>query len=73
MVRVRKLVDRLFVSDPISVARSLYEMSLDGTLWWHLSLTLIEMTLGYILGVSVGIALAIVVSSLPGANRSCGR
>jgi NitT/TauT family transport system permease protein len=56
------LIDSLFVSDPISVARSFVQISLDGTLWWHLKLTLLEMTLGYILGVAVGVGLAIVIA-----------
>jgi NitT/TauT family transport system permease protein len=56
------LIDSLFVSDPISVARSFVQISLDGTLWWHLERTLLEMTLGYILGVTVGVGLAIVVA-----------
>ena len=56
------LIDSLFVSDPISVARSFVQISLDGTLWWHLELTLLEMTLGYILGVAVGVGLAIVIA-----------
>ena len=57
-----RLIDSLFVSDPISVARSFMQISLDGTLWWHLRLTLLEMTLGYILGVVVGVGLAIVIA-----------
>lgn len=60
-----RLVDRLFVSDPIAVTRTLFEVVLDGTLWWHLRQTLVEMALGYVLGVTVGISLAVVVSSLP--------
>lgn len=56
------LIDRLFVSDPISVARSFVQISLDGTLWWHLERTLLEMTLGYVLGVVVGVGLAIIIT-----------
>lgn len=59
------LIDRLFVSDPISVVTSFVQISLDGTLWWHLESTLLEMTLGYILGVTVGVALAIIVTLIP--------
>ena len=59
------LVDPLFLSDPISVLRVLYEIVVDGTLWWHLEWTLIEMALGYVLGVSLGLALAIVISGIP--------
>ena len=60
-----RLVDRLFVSDPVAVARTLYAVVVDGTLWWHLQRTLIEMALGYVAGVSIGVTLAVVVTSLP--------
>jgi NitT/TauT family transport system permease protein len=60
-----RLVDRLFVSDPISVARELFESIADGTLWWHLRMTLIEMALGYVLGVTIGVSLAIAVTGIP--------
>lgn len=60
-----RLVDKLFVSDPVSVARALIEIVADGTLWWHLGQTLIEMTLGYVLGVGVGVGLAVLVTAIP--------
>ena len=63
------LVDRLFLSDPISVARVLYQVTVDGTLWWHLEQTLIEMTLGYIVGVTTGVALAVAMTSLPWGQK----
>jgi NitT/TauT family transport system permease protein len=63
------LVDKLFLSDPISVARVFYEIIADGTLWWHLEWTLVEMTLGYVLGVSVGIGTAIVITGMPWAPQ----
>jgi len=59
------LVDSVFLSDPISVVRSLYGIVVDGTLWWHLQSTLVEMTLGYVLGVGVGLGLAFLVTSVP--------
>jgi NitT/TauT family transport system permease protein len=60
-----RLVDPLFISDPISVARTLFTVVLDGTLLWHLQWTLIEMALGYVCGVSIGVALAVAVTSVP--------
>jgi NitT/TauT family transport system permease protein len=60
-----RVVDRLFVSDPVTVARSFVQIVADGTLWWHLEQTLIEMSAGYVLGVAVGIGLAVVVSGIP--------
>src|SRR5262249_1006836 len=38
-----RLIDRLFVSDPVSVVLTLVQIALDGTLWWHLWQTLVEM------------------------------
>ncbi len=64
-----RLVDSLFLSDPISVARVLYEITLDGTVWWHLEWTIVEMTLGYVLGVIVGLGLAIAVAGIPWAPQ----
>jgi NitT/TauT family transport system permease protein len=63
------LVDSLFVSDPISVATAFYEIVANGQLWWHLQWTLLEMTLGYIVGVSVGLGLAFIVTALPWAQQ----
>jgi NitT/TauT family transport system permease protein len=60
-----RLVDRLFVSDPISVARVLIQTISDGTLWWHLRMTLIEMALGYVTGVTIGVGLAVLVTGIP--------
>jgi NitT/TauT family transport system permease protein len=59
------VVDRLFVSDPVSVATAWFKIVADGTLWWHLERTLIAMSLGYVVGVTVGIGLAIAVSKVP--------
>lgn len=58
------LIDSLFLSDPISVGRALYEIVVDGTLWWNLQSTLVEMMLGYVLGVGVGLGLAFLVTSV---------
>lgn len=60
-----RLIDRLFVSDPVSVVLTLVQIALDGTLWWHLWQTLVEMVLGYVLGVVGGVGLAILVSVIP--------
>lgn len=60
-----RVVDRLFVSDPVTVARTLVQIVADGTLWWHLKQTLIEMSSGYVLGIAVGIGLAVIVSGIP--------
>lgn len=61
------LIDSLFLSDPIAVGRALYAIVVDGTLWWQLQWTLLEMTLGYILGVTAGLGLAFIVTAMPRA------
>jgi NitT/TauT family transport system permease protein len=63
------LVDRLFISSPVAIVESFVRISLDGTLWWHLERTLLEMTLGYIAGVIGGVALAILVTLIPWGDQ----
>jgi NitT/TauT family transport system permease protein len=63
------LVDRLFVSDPISVARAFIAITLDGTLAYHLQRTLVEMVCGYAIGVAAGIATAIAISLIPWGEK----
>lgn len=63
------LVDRLFISDPIAILESFVRISIDGTLWWHLERTLLEMTLGYIVGVAGGVGLAILVMLIPWGDQ----
>lgn len=63
------LVDRLFISDPVAIVSSFVRISLDGTLWWHLERTLLEMTLGYVVGVIGGVGLAILVTLIPWGDQ----
>jgi NitT/TauT family transport system permease protein len=60
-----RIVDRLFLSDPVSVARAFWTILLKGTLWYHLRFTLTETLLGYLIGASLGLAGAIVVAMIP--------
>jgi NitT/TauT family transport system permease protein len=60
-----RFVDSLFLSNPVAVAMAFVRIVIDGTLWWHLEVTLLEMTLGYVLGVVAGVAAAFVVSVIP--------
>ena len=45
-----RIVDRLFLSDPVSIARAFWRMVVDGSLGFHLQYTLTETLLGYVLG-----------------------
>jgi sulfonate transport system permease protein len=60
-----RIVDRLFLSDPVSVARAFWTILLKGTLWYHLRFTLTETLLGYVIGAGLGLAGALVVSMIP--------
>jgi len=57
-----RLVDRLFLSDPVSVARAFGALVVKGTLWFHLRFTLIETLAGYLIGAGLGLAGALAVS-----------
>jgi NitT/TauT family transport system permease protein len=58
-------VDALFFSDPLSVSQAFVRIVIDGSLWWHLEVTLVEMALGYTVGVVAGVVMAFVVSLIP--------
>src|SRR5262249_16688324 len=60
-----RLVDRLFLSDPVSVARAFVGLVTKGTLWFHLRFTLTETLLGYAIGAGCGLGAALAVSLLP--------
>ena len=60
-----RVLDRLFLSDPISVGRAFWTIVLKGTLWFHLRFTLTETLLGYLIGAGFGLAGALLVSMIP--------
>jgi NitT/TauT family transport system permease protein len=62
-----RIVDHLFLSDPVSIARSFWRMVVDGSLWFHLRYTLTETLIGYVLGASSGLLAAVGTWLVPGA------
>ncbi|GLZ08279.1 ABC transporter permease [Actinomadura sp. NBRC 104412] len=59
------VVDQRYVSRPSAVAARLADLLTEGALWPHVSATMTEAGLGYLLGVGVGLAVAIVLVSSP--------
>jgi NitT/TauT family transport system permease protein len=57
-----RLVDRLFLSDPVAVARAFWAILVKGTLWFHLRFTLTETLLGYVVGAALGLGSALAVA-----------
>jgi NitT/TauT family transport system permease protein len=60
-----RILDRLFLSDPVSVAKAFWTILLKGTLWYHLRFTLTETLLGYVIGAGLGLGGALAVSMIP--------
>ncbi len=63
-----RILDHLFLSDPISVAKAFWRIALDGTLWFHLRYTMTETAVGYVLGALLGVVGALVVALIPGGE-----
>jgi NitT/TauT family transport system permease protein len=59
------LVDQRYVSRPSAVVSTLADLVADGVLWRHVSATMYEAGLGYLIGVGIGLVAAIVLVSLP--------
>jgi NitT/TauT family transport system permease protein len=57
-----RVVDRLFLSDPVAVIRAFWALLLKGTLWFHLRFTLAETLVGYVIGAGLGLGAALAVS-----------
>jgi NitT/TauT family transport system permease protein len=50
-----KLVNPLFLPTPVAILRAVYQLALSGSLWQHLSHSLIRIGTGWILGTAIGI------------------
>lgn len=55
------IIDERFVPTPASIARTMYEMMADGTLWIHLKASFIRIGSGFVIGSIVGIALGVLM------------
>jgi NitT/TauT family transport system permease protein len=59
-----KLIDPFFFSSPSAIVRLTIQWIHSGTLWFHLQFTLLELSLGYLLGSVTALALAFALGLL---------
>jgi NitT/TauT family transport system permease protein len=62
-------VDADFVSDPWTVVRAVGTLAASGRLWPNLAETVTEVLAGYLLGGTLGVAVAVLVGAVPTAQR----
>ncbi|TFL14782.1 ABC transporter permease [Pusillimonas caeni] len=55
------VIDERFVPTPASIARTMYEMMANGTLWVHLKASFIRIGSGFVIGSIVGVALGVLM------------
>ncbi|MGW4799004.1 ABC transporter permease [Nonomuraea sp. NPDC004297] len=66
------VVERRYVSAPSEVAARLAGLVLDGELWGHVGVTLGEAGAGYLIGIAVGLAAALILVSVPALDEIAG-
>jgi NitT/TauT family transport system permease protein len=66
------VIQRRYVSRPSEVAHELVDLAVGGGLWGHISTTMTEAGLGYLIGVGVGLAAALVLVAVPLLNEITG-
>ncbi|MEV4173583.1 ABC transporter permease [Nonomuraea sp. NPDC049709] len=66
------VVERRYVSSPSEVAARLVELVVDGQLWGHIGVTLGEAGAGYLIGIAVGLAAALVLVAVPVLDEIAG-
>ncbi len=54
-----RIIDPFFVSSPLAVGGRLYEWTLNGQLWSHLSVTMLATAFGFFIGAGIGFALGL--------------
>lgn len=54
-----RLVDPFFVSSPVKVFGKLWQWTISGNLWFHLSMTLLATAMGFAIGSAIGFVLGI--------------
>jgi len=64
------LLSDLFLPSPIAVAKALYALAADGTLWLHLSASLTRILSGWVLGTACGLALGLAMGIFSAARAA---
>jgi ABC-type nitrate/sulfonate/bicarbonate transport system permease component len=65
------LVNPLFLPAPLSIVRAIYQLTLSGALWHHLSYSLMRIGVGWVLGTAAGVAIGFAIG-LSSLARSVG-
>jgi len=55
------VIDERFVPTPASIARTMYEMMVDGSLWDHLKASFVRIGAGFVIGSVIGITLGVLM------------
>ncbi|GAA3589381.1 ABC transporter permease [Nonomuraea rosea] len=66
------IVERRYVSSPSEVAARLADLVLEGRLWGHVATTLAEAGAGYLIGIAVGLAAALLLVAVPLLDEIAG-
>ncbi len=64
-----RLLSKYWLSSPSAIALTLWSWARDGSLWSHLSATLTEMSIGYVIGCLAGIGVGLLLGFLPNVYR----
>lgn len=64
-----RLVSRYWLSSPSAIAARIWSWVADGSIWMHLSATLLEMSLGYVIGCLLGVGVGLLLGFLPRVHR----
>jgi NitT/TauT family transport system permease protein len=64
------LIPKMFVSDPISIGTTIVQWVADGSLWNHLTTSLITLLIGYVLGGAIGIVAGFLLGLMRFTDRT---
>jgi ABC-type nitrate/sulfonate/bicarbonate transport system permease component len=72
LIGAMEVLPRIFFPRPSRIAFELVKMTLNGQLWYHFSFSLINLTLGFLLSVAVGVPLGLAAGTFPRFNLIIG-